>query len=212
MSARGVCRLATMAAGCALLVAASPARAADAPVDPLSGGEIRQAIKAIEAYSQFPAGAFFPLVTLKEPRKADVLAWSPDRPFAREAFANVYDPVNNKLFEAVVDLKANPARVTSFVRKLNTQPAVYGTEYATADEAVRANKAWQNAMKARGIADPVDDVYLDVWAPGDVELPNVPPNTRLLRALSFYQKDVAWTPSSPTRTTGRSRASRSRSR
>jgi primary-amine oxidase len=163
------------------------ARAADAPVDPLSGPEIRRAIRAIEAHAQFPRGAFFPLVQLKEPRKAALLAWAPGRPFAREAFANVYDRVHNKLYETVVDLNAKPARVISFVRKAGAQPAVYATDYADADAAVRKSQAWKDAMRARGISNP-DDVFLDVWAPGDVELPkNVPGGTRLVRALSFYQ-------------------------
>jgi primary-amine oxidase len=176
-----------MAAVLALLVSAPAARAADAPVDPLSASEIRQAIKAIEGSTQFPAGAFFPLVTLKEPRKADVLAWSPGKPFARQAFANVYDPVTNRLWEAVVDLRANPARVESFTRRTNTQPAVYATEYETADAAVRESADWVHAMDVRGINP--KSVYLDVWAPGDVELPtNVPAGTRLLRALSFFQR------------------------
>jgi primary-amine oxidase len=170
-----------------LLLLPAAAEAADAPLDPLSGPEIRTAIKAIESSSSFPSGAFFPLVTLKEPKKADLLAWSPGKPFSREAFANVYDPAGNKLYEAVVDLKASPARVTSFTRKTGAQPAVYATEYVDADTAVRANQAWKDAMRARGINN-TDNVYLDVWAPGDVELPaNVPAGTRLLRALSFFQ-------------------------
>jgi primary-amine oxidase len=134
-------RRAAIVAGLALLVLAPAARAADAPLDPLSGPEIRTAIKAIEASTSFPAGAFFPIVTLKEPPKAAVLAWSPGKPFTREAFANVYEPKSNRLWEAVVDLKASPARVTSFTRKTGVQPAVYGTEYADADTAVRENAA-----------------------------------------------------------------------
>src|SRR4051794_26558491 len=187
MPGHGLCRRVTLGTAVAVLVLAPAARAADSPVDPLSVGEIRQAIKAVEASSQFPAGAFFPIVTLKEPRKADLLAWSPGRPLAREAFANVYDPVSNKLYEAIVDLRSSPARVESFVRRTGLQPSVYATEYETADAAVRESPAWQHTMAVRGINP--DNVYLDVWAPGDVELPtNVPAGTRLLRALSFFQR------------------------
>src|SRR3954452_9295386 len=132
MSALRTCKRATGAAGCVLLLAAPAARAAaTAPEDPLDGQEIRTAIKTIESASSFPAGAFFPIVTLKEPKKADLLAWSPGKPFAREAFANVYEPVSNKTYEAVVDLRTN--KVTSFTQKTGVQPAVYATEYKTAD-------------------------------------------------------------------------------
>jgi primary-amine oxidase len=207
MSARRRLRRAAIGAGLALLVLAPAARAADAPLDPLSGPEIRTAIKAIEGRAGFPAGAFFPLVQLKEPSKAALLAWSPGKPFTREAFANVYDPRNNKTYEAIVDLKASPAKVTSFVQKAGVQPAVYLTEYTDADTAVREDTRWQHAMDVRGINP--DKVYLDVWAPGDVELPtNVPAGTRLLRALSFFQRDVGEDTQQPTRTTGRSRACR----
>ena len=40
-------------------------------------------------------------------------------------------------------------------------------------------------MRARRL-DP-DDVYLDVWAPGDVAIKGLAPNTRCLRALSFFR-------------------------
>jgi primary-amine oxidase len=187
MRAQRLYRRATMVAVCALVLSAPAARAADGPLDPLAGSEIRTAIRAIEGYASFPAGAFFPLVTLKEPRKVDLLAWSPGKPFGREAFANVYDPAGNRLFEVVVDLRATPARVVSFTRRTGAQPAVYATEYVDADTAVRASQAWRDAMRARGIAN-LDNVFLDVWAPGKVELPTgVPAGTRLVRALSFFQ-------------------------
>jgi primary-amine oxidase len=189
MSTLRLFRRATLAAACLLVVSAPAAQAAnDGPLDPLSGPEIRTAIRAVESYASFPAGAFFPLVSLKEPRKADLLAWSPGRPFGREAYADVYEPASNRLFAAVVDLRTTPATVTSFTRRAGLQPAVYATEYVDADTAVRANQSWRDAMRARGITN-TDNVYLDVWAPGDVELPaGVPAGTRLLRALSFYQR------------------------
>src|SRR3954452_16165838 len=152
MSGLRVGKRATAVAGCVFLLAAPAARAAaSAPQDPLDGQEIRAAVQAIEGSASFPRGAFFPIVTLKEPRKADLLAWSPGKPFARAAFANVYDPVTNRLFEATVDLKGGPAKVTAFTRLQNTQPAVYLTEFLTADAAVRDNKAWNDAIKARGL-------------------------------------------------------------
>ncbi len=187
MRAQRLYGLATTAAVFAFVLGVPAARATDGPLDPLAGSEIRTAIRAIERSASFPTGAFFPLVTLKEPPKSELLAWSPGRPFGREAFANVYDPAGNRLFEAVVDLRATPARVVSFTPRPGAQPAVYAIEYDDADTAVRASQAWRDAMRARGISN-LDNVYLDVWAPGKVELPaGVPPGTRLLRALSFFQ-------------------------
>lgn len=85
------------------------------PLDPLSASEIATAFRVIEADSRFPRGAFFPLVGLKEPPKSEVLAWSPGQPFRREAFAQVYNRRDNRLFEAVVDLRQE--KVVSWVER-----------------------------------------------------------------------------------------------
>jgi primary-amine oxidase len=65
------------------------------------------------------------------------------------------------------------------------QPAVYNSEYTLADAMVRKDLRWQDAMRARGLNP--DDVYLDVWAPGDFPVPGARPGARLLRALSFFR-------------------------
>jgi primary-amine oxidase len=153
------------------------------PLDPLTAAEITTAFQVIEAYSQFPHGAFFPTVGLKEPSKSEVLAWSPGQPFQREAFANVFDRKNNRLFEAVVDLRQQ--KVVSWVERPGSQPAVFATEYLDADRLVRADPRWKKAMHDRGLNP--DDVYLDVWAPGDLETPGATPGGRLLRVLSFFR-------------------------
>jgi primary-amine oxidase len=43
-------------------------------------------------------------------------------------------------------------------------------EYDSAAELVRADPRWQQAMQRRGITD-LAKVYLDVWAPGELEHP-----------------------------------------
>jgi primary-amine oxidase len=153
------------------------------PLDPLSAAEINTAFVVIEGDSRFPAGGVFPILELNEPPKTEVLAWAPGRSFRREAFANVYDPSRNVLFETVVDLRAR--RISSWTKRAGVQPAVYASEYDTADGIVRADARWQRAMRTRGLNP--DDVYLDVWAPGDLPVSGVKPATRLLRALSFFR-------------------------
>jgi primary-amine oxidase len=166
---------------------APAAGAADrGPLDPLDGAEIATAVRVIEASNRFPAGAFFPTVVLKEPAKGEVLEWSPGEPFRREAFANVYDRDSNKLFEAVVDL--NSRRLLSVVERPDRQPPVHESDYTDADEVVRADSRWRRAMRDRGIAP--HDVFLDIWAPGELGLPPAAHNTRFLRALSFFEGDL----------------------
>ena len=119
----------------AFLGPAAAAEAAAGPLDPLTGEEITTAFRVIEESSDLPATAFFPIVALQEPPKAEVLRWSPGQPFRREAFAQVYDRAANRLFEAVVDLRRE--RLRSFVERPGAQPAVFGDEYESADAAVR---------------------------------------------------------------------------
>ena len=158
------------------------------PLEPLSVAEIDTAVSLIEAHTRFPAGGFFPLVTLKEPPKSEVLAWDPGEPFRREAFANVYDRDANRTWEVVVDLRQG--RVVSFVELHGVQPAVSDSEFGDADAIVRTDPRWRAAMHRRGVSP--NQVYLDVWAPG--ELPEAdqeaPPGTRLLRAISFFSGNL----------------------
>ncbi len=163
--------------------ATNPSAPPSHPLDPLTANEISTVFSVIKAHANFPQGAFFPIVTLKEPPKSEVLAWLPGQPFRREAFANVFDPPKNQLIEAIVDLRAQ--KVASWRARPGVQPAVFPSEYAKADAIVRADPRWQAAMRARGLNP--DDVYLDVWAPGDASLPAVKPGTRFLRALSFFR-------------------------
>lgn len=189
----GALAIALVGAGVAPATSAVPSgggsmAAADrGPLDPLTADEIDTTFAVIEANPKFPAGAYFPTVTLKEPPKSELLAWSPGAPFRREAFANVFDRPANRLFEVVVDLKAK--KVRSWVEKTGVQPPVFGSEYTDADTVVRGDPRWVHAMQIRNVNP--DDVYLDVWAAGDVLLPDVPPNTRLVRAVSFYSDGLA---------------------
>ena len=151
------------------------------PLDPLSKAEIQRAFTLVEADERFVAGSF-PLVELRPPPKADVLAWVVGEPFRRDAFVQVYDQVANLLTEVVVDLDLGA--IGSWTPRPGEQPPVYMTEWTRADEIVRADLAWQAAMAARGLA--LDDLYLDVWAPGDTSDVSNPDGHRLFRALTFF--------------------------
>jgi primary-amine oxidase len=150
------------------------------PLDPLSTTEVDTALTTIEGYSKVPAGSLFPIVKLNEPKKSDVLAGGP---ITREAFANVYDPVKNHTFEAIVDLKAK--KITSWVAKTGVQPALSANDYVVADSIVRADSRWVAAMQARGLNP--DDVYLDGWSSGEPLPAGANPSHHLMRELSFFR-------------------------
>jgi Cu2+-containing amine oxidase len=76
---------------------------ATSPLDPLSAKEIATAVQVMKAAPRL-AGAAFPLISIAEPPKADVLAWTPGRPIARQAYAVVM--AGKSTFEVLVDLEA----------------------------------------------------------------------------------------------------------
>lgn len=153
------------------------------PLDPLSASELRVAVGTIRADPRFPKGALFPIVTLLDQSKSGVLAWKPGRPFARRAFADVYDEPRNRLYEVVVDVRKRD--IVSWTRRTGVQPAVGLSEYALAQAIIRRDPRFRHSMRIRGLNP--KDVYLDVWALGDLPVTGVRPGARLLRGIADYR-------------------------
>lgn len=190
-------RVSIVAALLASLAMCLPARSAsgapDHPLEPLSPGEFEATYRIVRAH--FAANGLptepllFPSIALSEPRKAFVLGWSPGADIPREARAQVMHYPSNRLWVAVVDIAR--ANVTSLqLQPRGTQAMVTADEFAAADEIVHAYEPWKAAMRKRGL-DP-DRVYVDTWAPGDLEIPDevaatLPDGqkTRILRAIAF---------------------------
>jgi primary-amine oxidase len=177
-----------------LISMAVSASAATHPLEPLSGDEHAAAAALVRAHFSVTNGLpgealLFPFMALREPAKAIVRGGAADYP--RQATVHVFHPPSNRLWIVLVDLRAERI-VDVDVAPSGTQPAVAAEEYVVADEIVRAYAPWAAAMRARALNP--DDVYIDVWAPGDLELPaavvaSLPhgSRTRLLRALSFLR-------------------------
>ena len=167
-----------------LLFFAPQVQAQSHPLDPLSASEIESAAKVIQAAPGFPAGGKFATLVLKEPAKADVLAYTPGASIARQAFAIVLDRPHNRTFESVVDVTA--ARLVSWREVKGVQPAVLDAEYDVFARVVKADPRWQAAMKKRGFND-FDALQIDNWAVGQVA-PELQ-KRRLLRAVTYFKGD-----------------------
>lgn len=160
------------------------------PLDPLNRWEIEQAVALVKTHPDTPARAFFPNVVLNEPPKAEVMAFKAGDTYRREALVEAYDRPNNQLYRAVVDLRSK--KVVSFDKlpQVN-QPTIFFDEFTTILPLVTQDAEWRGAMAKRGVNP--DDVYLDVWAGGDLTINTdrngeaVPEGTRILRVLSFLQ-------------------------
>lgn len=156
------------------------------PLDPLSADEIQRTFTTIEHAKNLAPATFFPLVKLSEPPKSFMLGWSSGQPFPRKSFAEVFDRTANKLYEAIVDLKTN--HLDSWTLKTGAEPAVFLTEWTDADMLVHSYAPWKQAIRNRGL-DP-KDVYVDTWAGPDTSNA-APAGTRILKAIAFYQGDLA---------------------
>jgi primary-amine oxidase len=154
------------------------------PLDPLTAEEIKAAARVLSASAQFPQGAQFSTIVLKEPPKSEVLGYGTGAPASRQAFSIILDRRRNRTFEVVVDLKTE--RVTSWNEVKGVQPLVLTGEYELLSRIVKADARWQAAMRRRGIND-FDKVQIDGWAVGQVAAAHQ--RMRLLRALSYFKGD-----------------------
>ena len=154
------------------------------PLDPLTDVEINAAASVLRASPQFPAGALFATIVLKEPPKRDVLSHSPGGATVRQAFAVILDSKRNRTVEAVVDLESS--RIVSWREVKGVQPVVLEAELETLVHIVKGDARWQDAMRKRGVSD-FEDVQIDYWAVGQVA--SRFQGRRLLRAVSYLKGD-----------------------
>jgi primary-amine oxidase len=160
------------------------------PLDPLTATEIVTAVRLLRAQPDLRAQPgrdgelLFPTVTLNEPPKAEVRAFTPGTPFRREAFAVVLDRAGNRTFEARIDLRAQ--RVISFTPLAGVQPSIMTVEIDRVAPLVRADRAFQEAMRKRGLTN-MADIQLDPWAPGLLDPKTEPRTTRWVRALPYLK-------------------------
>ncbi len=155
------------------------------PLDHLTAEEIQTAARVLRAAAQFPQGALFSTIVLKEPSKAEVVRYKSGSTVSRQAFSVILDRKQNRTFEAVVDLKME--RVLSLGEVKGVQPLVMESEFEALSPIVKADARWQAAMRKRGINN-FDEVQIDGWAVGQVAAKHQ--GARLMRALSYYKGDA----------------------
>lgn len=140
-------------AGAAIFAACSTGHATEVvghPLDPLSESEHRAVVAVLTEAGNVDGTALYPLVTLEEPPKDDVLRWEPGDPVERLAFAIVKQGPDT--FEAVVDTIGGD--VVSWRRVDDVQAGLLpSVEYALAQTIVQVSQDWQAAVRRRGVED-----------------------------------------------------------
>lgn len=146
---------------------------------PLTAEEIRSAVAILRTSGHVPPGTRFSQISLQEPDKELVVR---SAAVPRRAFAIIYEPRENKTFEAVANLATRS--VDSFKEIPGAQPAVTEQDSNLADAIVRADPRYQKAMRDRGIRDP-NSVVIMAWTAGYFALPGTEQG-RIVSAVPYY--------------------------
>ncbi|WP_242054840.1 primary-amine oxidase [Nostoc flagelliforme] len=158
------------------------------PLSLLTEAEINTAVSAIKSEKTLSKMAAFPLITLQEPDKQEVLKFTPGKAFGRKAFLVIYERSLNKTYEGIVDLRSKT--LSSWKEIPSVQPAMVSSEYELATQVVKADSRWQKAMQRRGITD-FDQVKISWWTSGILSQQEEATGNRLCRGL-FYYKGKGW--------------------
>ena len=155
------------------------------PLDPLDAREYSAVVAALIDGGHVDQTALYPLITLLEPPKEDVLEWSPGDPVPRLAFAIVKK--GPETFEATVDTVAG--KVLSWEQVENVQAGLLpSVEWSLVQTIVRGNQEWQAAARKRGI----EDFSEVVCVPNPVGYFGVDDEEgqRLVKAVCYAPSDV----------------------
>ena len=140
---------AALAAG---LLAGASGQAAEHPLDPLSFQEYWRVLEILRDAGRLDGATRFSRLTLRQPAKQDVLAWSAageggDAP--RAAYVLVRQ--GNDSFEAVIDLAAG--EIASWTPVDGVQPNWHAEEFGAVVSKVLAHPEFVAGLKRRGIED-----------------------------------------------------------
>jgi primary-amine oxidase len=169
--------------------AAEPA-AAPHPLSPLTAAEIETASAAVRAAQGLDAQtARFVYISLYEPAKHDVIAFdngtaakTPDR----LAKVVLRERAERATYEGVVRLTEAGGEVIAFERVPGVQPSVMLEEFLAAEDIVRRDPRWQEAMRKRGITD-FDLCMIDPWSTPNVEPGVGPDDGRFVSPLTWVK-------------------------
>lgn len=153
------------------------------PLDPLSAEEVTKVAAVLRSERDLAPSVRFVSVTLLEPPKPEVLAFTHGAAsLAREAFVVLYDRSRQQTIESVVSLSEQTVRTWRTVN--GVQPSIMLEEFFSTEELTRADPQWQAAMRKRGVTD-FSLAMIDPWAVGYDK--SDPAGRRLVRPLTFVR-------------------------
>ncbi len=138
------------------------------PLEPLNGDEFSRTAQILRSAGHVTDSFRFASIELLEPPKQQVLSWRAGDPVPRQSFAVVWNRLDNKTFEATVDLTGDA--VVSFEHIPDVTPNFTVDEFHDVDEALRKHPDVIAKLAERGITD-LSLVLVDVWTYGKALMP-----------------------------------------
>jgi primary-amine oxidase len=159
------------------------------PLAPLTAAEIEAAASAVKAAKSLAGTARFVYVSLCEPPKHEVVAFEEGGPVpARLAKVIIRERAEHATYEGVVNLSGGDSQVVSYQRVPGVQPSVMLEEFLAAEDIIRKDPRWQEAMRKRGITD-FELCMIDPWSTPNVEPGVGPDDGRFVSPLTWVRDD-----------------------
>ncbi len=155
------------------------------PLDPLTAEEIAGAVEILRASGKIATTARFVTLTLHEPAKDLILGYHDGQPTDREAFIGILDNADGATYEAVVSLSRGV--VTAWRHVPGVQPSIMLDEFFECENALKADPAFQEALRKRGITD-YSLLMVDPWSAGNYGAEEEQ-TLRLARALTWVRSE-----------------------
>jgi primary-amine oxidase len=155
------------------------------PLAPLTAAEIEAAASAVKAAKGLSETARFVYVSLYEPPKHEVIAFDEGGPAPdRLVRVVIRERAEHATYEGIIRLP--DGEVVDFKRVLGVQPSVMFEEFMAAEDIVRRDPRWQEAMRKRGITD-FDLCMIDPWSTPNVEPGVGPDDGRFVSPLTWVR-------------------------
>jgi primary-amine oxidase len=176
-----------------LVDAQDPAAGAPAPAPhplaPLTAAEIEAAASALKAAEGLSETARFVYVSLYEPSKHEVIAFEQGGPAPdRLVKAVIRQRAEHATYEGLIKLSGEGGQVVSYKRVPGVQPSVMLEEFLAAEDVVRKDPRWQEAMRKRGVTN-FDLCMIDPWSTPNVEPGVGPDDGRFVSPLTWVRDD-----------------------
>ena len=157
------------------------------PLAPLTAAEIKAAVSAVKAANGLGGTARFVYVSLYEPGKQEVIAFEEGGSVPeRLAKLIIRESAEHATCEAIVRLP--DGNVADYRKVPGVQPSIMLEEFLAAEDLVRGDPRWQEAMRKRGITD-FSLCMIDPWSTPNVEPGVGPDDGRFVSPLTWIRDD-----------------------